>query len=147
MTAQRRKVNHSSMLASDPANHRVNVNEEMDNVEVRWMFRPDPLGKHEATVQVQPGIYRQVRGQYTYSVLVRSEKFKHSKMVGEIAPEDVTNLQKTRRHLGILAGALCEELNLRFDDNLDPSEVARAAIAAFQEMVDEQKAALLQNTA
>lgn len=146
MKDKKRKIEHTSMLATDPTNAKVNINPELDNVEVRWMFRPDPVGPHEATMESAPGIYRQVRGQYTYNVIVRSEKFIHSKMVGELQMEDGTSIPKMRKKIGILAGALAEELNERFDDNMDPSEVARTAAYAFLEMVNEQKNAFLQNT-
>lgn len=134
------------MLASDPKTERVNKNAELDNVEVRWMFRPDPVGPHEATTETSPGVYRQVRGHYTYNVIVRSEKFIHSKLIGELKMEDTTTMPKMRNKIGLLAGALAEEVNERFGDNHNPEEVARTAAAAFLEMVSEQKAAFLQNT-
>lgn len=133
------------MLAKDHG-VKVNVNEEMDNVEVRWMFRPDPLGSATATMEASPGAFREVRGDHFYAVIVRSQKFQHSKLIGEIKPEDVTNIVRVRSHVGILAGALAEEVNERFGDNLNPEEVARAAIEAFLEMVSDQKRALLQST-
>lgn len=132
------------MLAQDH-DVKVNLNEEMDNVEVRWMFRPDPLGNHTATMESAPGVFKEVRGQHFYAVIVRSEKFNHSKMVGEIAPEDVTNTVRIRANVGVLAGALAEELNERFADNLNAEEVARAAIEAFQEMISDQRRAFLQD--
>lgn len=125
---------------------RVNVNEEHDNVEVRWMFTPDPRGPHKATAQVRPGVFSEISGRHSYVVLVRSRRMPHSKLIGEVSPEDVTNQAKVRRHVGILAGALAEEVNERFRDNIDPSEVARAAVAAFAEMIADQKRALLQTT-
>jgi hypothetical protein len=125
---------------------KVNYNPESDNVEVRWMFEPDPVGPHEATIETAPGAFNQVRGVYTYKVLVRSTLFEHSKMVGEMPMTDATNMPKMARNIGILAGALTEELNDRFGDNVDPSEVARNAVDAFNEMVAEQKAAFLQET-
>jgi hypothetical protein len=132
---------------SQAAGGKTNVNQEHGNVEVRWMFTPDLNGPHTATMEAQPGVFREVRGRHTYSVLVRSKRLPHSKLVGEIAPEDVTSLPKIRRHVGILAGALAEEVNVRFKDNIDPSEIAKAAVEAFAEMAAEQKNALLQSTA
>jgi len=134
----------SSVARQDRKN--VNVNEEMDNVELRWMFHPDPLGPHEATVEVTPGVFRTVRGRHSYTVVVRSTKFPSSKFMGEIAPEEATNVPKMRRNIAILAGALTETMNERLNDNVDPSMVARTAVQAFLEMISDQKRAILGET-
>lgn len=139
-------TNIKSGVESQAAGGNVNVNREHGNVEVRWMFTPDPAGPHHATLEASQGVFREVRGRHTYSVLVRSRRMPHSKLVGEIAPEDVTSLPKIKRHVGVLAGAIAELVNERFKDNIDPSEVAKAAVEAFAEMAAEQKSALLQST-
>lgn len=139
----RKKVHESAY--SDGA-EKVNYNPESDNVEVRWMFEPNPTGPHQATVETAPGIFNTVRGTHTYKVLVRSTLFEHSKLVGEMPMTDASNMPKMARNIGILAGALTEELNERFGDNVDPSEVARNAVNAFNEMLAEQKSAFLQDT-
>lgn len=135
-----------SLFSQQRNPNKVNVNEEMDNVEVRWMFHPDPLGPHEATVEPSPGVFRTVRGRHAYTVVVRSTKFPSSKFMGEISPEDATNIPKMRRNIAILAGALTETMNERLHDNVDPSLVARTAVQAFLEMVSDQKRAILGET-
>lgn len=132
-------------LAADGA-EKVNVNEEMDGVEVRWMFEPSFDGPHKATMETAPGVFQEVSGTHSYRVIVRSQKFPHSKMVGEVKPEDVTSLPKVRTHIAALAGALTEELNERFGDNVDPDTIARNAVEAFQEMAQEQRRAIMQET-
>lgn len=141
-----KRLSHTKESQAADGATKINVNEEMDGVEVRWMFEPSPVGKHSATMEASPGVFREVRGDHSYKVIVRSVRFPHSKMVGEIRPEDVTSIAKIGKHVGILAGALTEELNERFSDNVDPAVIARNAVEAFKEMMQDQRRALLQAT-
>ena len=124
----------------------ININEEMDGVEVRWMFRPELTGPHKATMEAQPGIFREIAGHHVYMVIVRSQKFPHSKLVGEITPHDVSSVAKLKQAVGILAGSVTEELNERLGDNVDPDVIARNAVEALMEMLADQKRAILQQT-
>lgn len=66
---------------------------------------------------------------YYLEVLVQSRVKPHLKLKG------IQEMPTTPQKVGILAGALAEELCHRYSDTLEPSDVARAAAAAHMELM------------
>lgn len=100
------------------------INEEMDNVEVRYMQRPDKTK--------------------FYQVLVRSSVNPTLKKIGEFEQANARSEKKTAQLIGVLAGAMAEELCEQYDDTIDPSNAARAAVEAYTEMMADQKGIILE---
>lgn len=100
------------------------INEEMDNVEVRYLQRPN-------------------RTRF-FQVLVRSHVKPHLKKIGELEDTTHGSEKKLAQKIGVLAGAMAEQLCEEYKDDVEPSNVARAAMEAFREMMADQKAMFLE---
>lgn len=93
------------------------INEEIGNVEIRLMQRRNK------------SLYFEVR--------VRSEVKPRVKKVGIF--EKMEDGKREAQKIAILAGAMAEELCEQYNDTLDPSNVAKAAVEAYREVLLEQK--------
>lgn len=77
-------------------------------------------------------------GSLYLSVFVRSERRPSLQLMGILEHEKTDQGQK----VGMLAGALSEELCERYADTIDPSIAAREAIGAYRRLMDRARLVL-----
>lgn len=85
---------------------------------------------------VELRLYRRKNGSRYYIVAVRSEKNPVLKKLGMLEHGMYSN---ERGALGILAGALAEQLCAEYADTLNPSDAARAAERAYVRLMNAQR--------
>jgi hypothetical protein len=85
--------------------------------------------------QVTLGLFQRENKTLYWELSVRSEVKPRVLKIGIM--EFGGNTEKERQQLGVLGGALAEELCEQYNDTLEPSGVARATMEAHKELLAE----------